>query len=604
MPQALRQHRRPEHSRKKLTVSTLLLLTCALVMSGCASMGLSDQLLSNADSWRDEPSTIRSQNFSEAEAAARKTSAVTADYSPLRASNDSSGINSSVSTNGNGVVPVFATGHAFVQRRAKLGRPIPIRDKIETHSTERIESIAPSVENQNFNVAGNAEPIPMQTPVVQDGMVFGAAGWQPAPNTSIAEFGTPAANTVRQINLPATTEAWKSDGLQNSTREPSNNAERLDPSAPLDSQDGLVQDAVAQALQGETTNSVAPEAAADATSVVDRNDSIPKEQTVLDRLRGLYSPHTARRDEAALERNRKANRRWTDPFGLMREREPEVVDSSLGATSPVPSNLEASAVAATGPDATADADDKALLFEPLIAKVEQELTEWPRQANGKPQNEVAWRQHQTDLRLLYLIAGRSAESMRAIESLPEKEQEFWQSMMLAMEAYRGNSDTADRTEQLTETLDYVRAASRQLQPLSRMQIRRMNFCNRIEGFGSCNVLPASDFNAGQPLLLYAEIENYKSELTDDGQYRSEFAAWIDFIRDGETEPMASRTIRLPEIEDRCAAERTDYFQSYELTIPSLSPGRYILRLRVSDQLSLQTATSDLPFDIRPLGSAR
>ena len=598
MPQALRQHRRPEHSRKKLTVSTLLLLTCALMMSGCASMGLSDQLLSSVDSWRDEPSTIRSQNFSEAEAAARKTSAVTADYSPLRASNDSSGINSSVSTNGNGVVPVFATGHAFVQRRAKLGRPIPIRDKNETPSAGQVESIAPSVENQNFNVAGNAEPIPMQTPVVQDGMVFGAAGWQPAPNTSIAEFGTPAAKTVRQINQPATTEAWKSDGLQNSTREPSNNAERLDPSAPLDSQDGLVQDADTQALQEETTNSVAPEAAADA---IDSSNSIPKEQTVLDRLRGLYTP---RRDEAALERNRKANRRWTDPFGLMRERDPEVADSPLGATSPVPSNPEASAVVATGPDATATADNMTLSFEPLIAKVEQELTEWPRQANGKPQNEVAWRQHQTDLRLLYLMAGRSAESTRAIESLPEKEQEFWQSMMLAMEAYRSHSDTADRTAQLTETLDYVRTASRQLQSLSRTQIRRMNFCNRIEGFGSINVFPGSDFNAGQPLLLYAEIENYKSELTDDGQYRSEFAAMIEFIRDGETEPITSRTIQLPEIEDRCAAERTDYFQSYELTIPSLSPGRYILRLRVRDQLSLQTATSDLPFDIRPLGSAR
>ena len=107
--------------------------------------------------------------------------------------------------------------------------------------------------------------------------------------------------------------------------------------------------------------------------------------------------------------------------------------------------------------------------------------------------------------------------MRAIESLPEKEQEFWQTMMLAMEAYRGRNDTGDRSEQLTETLDYLRNASRQLQPLSKMKIRRMNFCNRIDGFGTFNVFPSSDFNAGQPLLLYSEIENYKSELTDDGQ---------------------------------------------------------------------------------------
>ena len=77
---------------------------------------------------------------------------------------------------------------------------------------------------------------------------------------------------------------------------------------------------------------------------------------------------------------------------------------------------------------------------------------------------------------------------------------------------------------------------------------------------------------------------------------------IEFYREGETEPIATRTIRLPEIEDLCSAERTDYFQSYELTVPSLSPGKYTLRLRVRDQLNLQTATSELPFEIRPLGS--
>ena len=206
--------------------------------------------------------------------------------------------------------------------------------------------------------------------------------------------------------------------------------------------------------------------------------------------------------------------------------------------------------------------------------------------------------------MLYLIAGRSAESIRVIDSLPEKEQEFWQSMMLAMESYRSNDAATPRTEQLTETLEYVRTASRQLQSLSKMKIRRLNFCSRIDGFGIFSVYPVSNFNAGQPLLLYAEIENYRSDVTSDGQYRSEFAAMIEFIRDGETDPIASRTIRLPDIKDLCSTERTDYFQSYELTVPSLSPGKYILRLRVRDQLSQQTAVTELPFEIRPLGSSQ
>ncbi len=598
MPQALRKLRRPEHSRKKMTVSILLLLTCALVSPGCATLGLSDQLFSDSDSGLDEQSTIRSQNSSEADNAARRTETVSVDYSPLNATIGSSVTDSAASANGNGVIPVFATGHAFVQRRAKLGKPIPIRDKIEPGSAERTESIGTPATFQNSNTTENPEPVPVQTPVVRDGISFGAAGWLPAPNDSIAGFGSPSASTPREKNLTQSPDAWNSEGLQNSQNEPAINGEQTVPPSQFDSKGPLPEETNAPTSSADS--SIAIDAEDPAAATVTPDNSAAREPTVLDRLRGLYTP---RRDEAALERSRKANRRWTDPFGLMREREPETVDAAVGATSPLPSNPEASPTA-DPVDTTASMDNDEALLEPLIAKLEQQLAEWPRHTNGAPENLPEWRQHQTDLRLLYLIAGRSAESMRAIESLPEKEQEFWQSMMLAMEAYRSSSDSADRTEQLTETLNYVRTASRQLQPLSTMKIRRMSFCNRIEGFGSFDVFPGSDFKAGQPLLLYAEIENYRSELTDDGEYRSEFAAKIQFIRDGETEPIASRTIDLPEIEDRCIAERTDYFQSYELTIPTLSPGRYILRLRVDDQLTQQTATSDLPFDIRPLGGAR
>lgn len=595
----MRQHRKPEHCRRKLTVSIPHLLICALVIPGCASLGLSDQLLSNEDSRVDTPSTIRSQNFSEADDAPRSVSKVTADYSPLRASNDSSEVNSAAPMNSNGVVPVFATGHSFVQRRAKLGRPIPIRDKIEGQAAEQIGSMGSTASNQKFNVAGDTAPL--RSPVVQNGISFGAAGWQPTPESSVAKSGIEAANKPNQSASRAADTGWNSDGVQDSTQQASTNTERIVPIEDMDSKEVTVEDAEVQNSQNGPSGNIAQDTAEDPDAAANRADAAPKEQTVLDRLRGFYAPL---RDEATLERSRKASRRWTDPFGLMRERDQEAAESPLGATSPVPSSLDVTAEVTAGPDATAAPDDLTLMFEPLITKLELQLTEWPREANGKPQNEAEWRQLQTDLRLLYLMAGRSADSMRAIESLPEKEQEFWQTMMLAMEAYRGSSDAGDRSEQLTETLDYLRNASRQLQPLSKLKIRRMNFCNRIDGFGTFNVFPSSDFNAGQPLLLYSEIENYKSELTDDGQYRSEFTAMIEFIRDGETEPINSRTIRLPEIEDLCSAERTDYFQSYELTIPSLSPGRYTLRLRVRDQLSLQTATSDLQFDIRPLGSTK
>lgn len=587
MRQARRQFRNPEQRRMETAVLRLLVLACALAVSGCASMGLNDTLLSDTGPSFKRISTIRSQNSaaSDQESAA---ATVAADYSPLQIVARSSKSNTMGGNTTIDVVPVpvHAGGHAFAQRRARLGRPIPLPDKAETPPAIRNEL---SIEGHTISQAtiqqsevrseSSDTPTGSQSPLQQldsarmdddatarsSEVNFGSAGWQGIPDPNTADRS--AKNTAAE------------------DQDESGGSSILEfPQSMTESQSQPDENSIDDATQGDTT------AATGAATA--------KEPTVLDRLRG-YIP---RREEPVSDRNRKLTRRWTDPFGLLRDREPETVDAAVGATTPLPSPAESAMSVPEIADATEATQGSKALLEPLIAQVEQELAQWPMLPNNNPQNESEWRRRQTDLRMLYLIAGRSAESIRVIESLPEKEQEFWQSMMLAMESYRRSDDSPVRAEQLTETLDYVRTASRQLQPLSTMKIRRLNFCNRIDGFGTFDVFPTSDFNAGQPLLLYAEIENYRSEITSDGRYRSEFAARIEFLRDGETEPIASRTIRLPEIEDLCSAERTDYFQSYELTVPSLSPGRYTLRLHVQDQLSRQTATTELPFDIRPLGS--
>lgn len=579
MRQAQRKSRNPELRPMATAPLRLLILAFALPVSGCASMGLSDALLSDTSSSFKTSSTIRSQNSAAFDHESSSRS-VAADYSPLQTSSDAANSDSPGSNSAIGETPAYAGGHAFVNRRARLGKPIPLPDKAET---------PPAIRNElpiEGRAIGNVSVRPSE-------VNFGSAGWQGIPDPSTADRSVKNTAARNQDEAFATDGGWNRDpdqSAQQNASEPTSNL-RGDESGSSASP-GLTQAATGPQSQLDENPTD------DMTTTADTGGATAKEPTVLDRLRG-YIP---RLDESISDRNRKSTRRWTDPFGLLRDREPESVEAAVGETTPLPGPAEATTSAAEFTDTTETAQGSEAMLPPLIAQVEQELAQWPMLPNNKPQNELEWRRRQTDLRMLYLIAGRSAESIRVIESLPEKEQEFWQSMMLAMESYRRSDDSAARAEQLTETLEYVRTASRQLQPLSTMKIRRLNFCNRIDGFGSFSVFPTSDFNAGQPLLLYAEIENYRSELTSDGQYRSEFAAMIEFFREGETEPITSRNIQLPKIEDLCSAERTDYFQSYELTVPTLSPGRYTLRLRVWDQLSLQSATTELPFDIRPLGS--
>ena len=585
MCQARRKFRKPEQRPMATALLRLLILPCALVVSGCASMGLSDTILSDSGFSLKKPATIRTQN-SAASDHESPASFVAADYSPLQTSASSANLDTAGTNMAIGVVPVFAGGHAFVQRRARLGKPIPLPDQTET------PPVIPNEQPINAHAIGSVS-------VRRSEVNFGSAGWEGMPDPNTAERSARNSADWNQEKAFATDGEWNRDPGQ-SAQQHAAVAKEFTNNLPNDESGRAASPDLPQSATGSPSqlgeNSADDTTTGDTTA--ETGAAAAREPTVLDRLRG-YIP---RLDESITERNRKSTRRWTDPFGLLRDREPETVDAVVGATTPLPAPAESAVEATEFTDPTEAAQGSEALLSPLIAQVEQELAQWPMLPNNIPQHDLKWRRRQTDLRMLYLIAGRSAESMRVIESLPEKEQEFWQSMMLAMESYRRSDDSAARAEQLTETLEYVRTASRQLQSLSTMKIRRLNFCNRIDGFGSFSVFPTSDFNAGQPLLLYAEIENYRSELTSDGQYRSEFAAIIEFFRDGETEPIASRSIQLPEIEDLCSAERTDYFQSFELTVPSLSPGSYTLRLRVKDLLSLQSATTELPFDIRPLGN--
>ncbi|MFM7039951.1 MAG: hypothetical protein ACKO2L_19770 [Planctomycetaceae bacterium] len=323
--------------------------------------------------------------------------------------------------------------------------------------------------------------------------------------------------------------------------------------------------------------------------------STAAEPGMLDRFRALYAPRTessqgaevAPRTDDAAERLRRQMLRWSDPFGLLKERETVGGGASAELEKSTSVAPEASEMPATVRPLTS--------LDAVIEALEQELRDWPGAAGGRPERLEEWRRRQTDLRLLYGVAGRSADAARVIEGLPQEEQEFWQSLMLAMNQYRASGTESDRAAQLTETLAQLRAATRHLQPLSRLEIYRLQFCTRIDGFGNAAAFPTSDFEPGQRLLLYAGVRNFRSELTAEGRYRSEFAAIVEFLREEDGEVL--ERIRLPQIPDECDEERTDYFQSFELTAPVLE-GNYIVRLHLRDQLTRQTTEARLRMTIR------
>ena len=343
----------------------------------------------------------------------------------------------------------------------------------------------------------------------------------------------------------------------------------------------------------ENTNGLNSVSVEHGASTAIEQPEVTTEPTMLDRLRGLYNP----RIDENTDKLRKQIRRWPDPFGLLKDREEPVApgaESNLVPGSPDAGQQSADLGLPQQPPVTELTPENSHI-QSAIQELEAELSAWPQKMSGEADRAVEWRQKQTDLRLLYMIAGKSAESVRIIESLPEEEQEFWQSLMMSMNSYRETSAEVDRTEQLTESLHHLRTASKKLQPLSRLTIQRSMLCDRIDGFGNVVAFPTSNFEPGQRVLVYTELQNFQSELTDDGKYRSEFAARIEFMREGDDEVLEK--IQVLQIEDLCDVERTDYFQSFELTLPALE-GKYRMRIMLRDYLSQQVAESSLEFSVR------
>ena len=421
-----------------------------------------------------------------------------------------------------------------------------------------------------------------------------------AGHSEIPEHGRSQANSMRSQSTTASPwnaggSAWQSGTASDATFSDSIDSNRppaeiQNPGTTLSAQSAS---ATSSREIAETSDGLNNETVENGSATSTEQSVAPSEPTMLDRLRGLYNP----RIDENTDKLKKQIRRWPDPFGLLKDREESPApgpENSLVPDSADADPQTADLNAITQPSMTVGSPTNSHL-QMAIQELEAELAAWPQKISGEEDRAAEWRQKQTDLRLLYMIAGKSAESVRIIESLPEAEQEFWQSLMMSMNSYRESSEDVARTEQLTESLRHLRTASKKLQPLSRLTIQRSMLCDRIDGFGNVVAFPTSNFEPGQRVLVYTELQNFQSELTDDGKYRSEFAARIEFMREGDDEVLEK--IQVLQIEDLCDVERTDYFQSFELTLPALE-GKYRMRILLRDYLSQQVAESSLEFSVR------
>jgi hypothetical protein len=249
-------------------------------------------------------------------------------------------------------------------------------------------------------------------------------------------------------------------------------------------------------------------------------------------------------------------------------------------------NAPIAATGTTGPTATVAplAQDAALAG--AITALEATLQEPVKNAADAPRH--------AQLRLLYLAAGRREDALRPIAGLSPTEQDYWDKQLRAMATWMDVERIPDSPRRAAEASQRLAEASSRLAQLSALGVRNMAFCTDVSSYGVYTRFKENNFAPGQQVLLYAEVENFKSVETHRGYHTVLKTSYQ--ILDSSGTPVVKDEPQA--MEEYCQNPRRDYFVRYRLHLPKgITSGRYRLQLTIEDALGEKSGVSNIEFTV-------
>jgi hypothetical protein len=184
------------------------------------------------------------------------------------------------------------------------------------------------------------------------------------------------------------------------------------------------------------------------------------------------------------------------------------------------------------------------------------------------------------LRLVYAAAGRMDDAVAAVESLDPSQREAYKNLMFGLGVWLSPDEARRAALRTAKVLHSLRDATGDLAGASKLELRNLAFCERVEHFGWYTEFPRKEFQPKQQVILYAEVENFTAEQKGPSSYETELQGSY-VILDASGQEVASRQLQLDK--EVCRNYRRDYFLAYRLYLPDgISPGRYRLELTVED----------------------
>ncbi len=212
---------------------------------------------------------------------------------------------------------------------------------------------------------------------------------------------------------------------------------------------------------------------------------------------------------------------------------------------------------------------------------------------SSPQTEAEVAEH-ARLRMLYLVAGRRDHALLPIPAVGTSMQQFWMEQLYGLDVLLDGSQTADPARRAAQAREHLVRATASLGESAELIVRNLTFCREILTYGSIEPFDRYEFAPGQNLVLYAEVENYRSEPTPRGYHTALGSSYQIF--DSRGARIADH--EYPRTEDYCTTPRRDFFIGYQLRIPArAAPGKHVLQLTIADAKSQKIGQASIEFTV-------
>jgi hypothetical protein len=253
---------------------------------------------------------------------------------------------------------------------------------------------------------------------------------------------------------------------------------------------------------------------------------------------------------------------------------PAAVSPSPAASPENPAAV-ASTTDVTSTSGAAEPETLEALCQKHIVALEREIRE---RTDRKEEAELpALRQK---LRLLQLISDRTDDAVDKIEQLPPAEREAFKQMMFALSTWLSPDDAKRTSSRNAKILRSLQEVNNQLSAVSKLDLKNLMFCEKVESFGWYTEFPRAEFTPKQQVILYVEVQNFAAEEKTASAFETELQGRYQ-IYDAAGNLVDER--ELPLDREICRNYRRDYFLAYRVYIPSdLSPGKYRLELTIED----------------------